>query len=129
MIQNATDSPGVTARQRKLLACLIIESDISAACRTAGISRQTGHRWLKCPEFRAALERERDKLFSDALATIKSHVNTAATKLGELLATDDDRVRRLACNDIIGHALRIREIEGIERRLEQLETAFGKVGV
>ena len=45
-----------------------------------------------------------------------------------MLGVKDDRLRRLICNDILGHALRVRELEDIERRLTALEKADKKNG-
>ena len=43
------------------------------------------------------------------------------SELAGLMSTEDDRLRRLICNDILGHALRVRELEDFERRLVALE--------
>ncbi len=55
--------------------------------------------------------------------SVKTHATRAMAELVKLLGSDDDRLRRLICNDILGHALRVRELEDFERRLAALEKA------
>jgi hypothetical protein len=114
-------SQGLTLRHQRLLAALVSNPDIQAACKAVGVGRSTAHRWLKDPAFRAELARQRDSLLSDTMDSVKTHATRAMAELVNLLDTEDDRLRRLICNDILGHALKIRELEDIERRLTALE--------
>jgi hypothetical protein len=115
------EESGLTPQQQKLLATLVGNSNIQAACRIAGVARSTAHLWLKEPAFREELQRQRDTLFCDALATVKTHAAQAVKELAGLLSAPDERLRRLVCNDVLGHALKIRELEDIERRLTAVE--------
>lgn len=130
--QNGTPPPQIprpfTARQEKLLAALVTNPDVQAACKTAGVGRTTAYRWLRDPAFRDALARERGALLTDALSAVKAHVTLAVSQLAKLLRSKDDRLRRMACNDILGHALKVRELEEIEERLAALEAALEERG-
>lgn len=117
-----------TARQKKLLAAFVVNPDVQAACKAAGIGRTTAYRWLREPAFRDALGRERDAVLTEALSAVKAHVTRAVSELAKLLKAKDDRLRRLACNDILGHALKVRELEDIEARLAALERALEERG-
>lgn len=119
-------SLGLTLRHQRLLIALVENPDIQAACKAAGIGRSTAHRWLKDPVFRAELAHQRDAVLSETLDSVKTHAVRAMDELARLLDTEDDRLRRLICNDILSHTLKIRELEDIERRLAALELAVSK---
>ena len=108
-------------RQMKLLAALVCNPDIQLACKAAGLSRTTAYTWLKQPAFEQELRRQRDAVLSEALAGVKTLAARAVAELARLMDATDDRLRRQACNDILAHALRFRDIEDLERRLADLE--------
>ncbi|MBT8046242.1 MAG: hypothetical protein KJN67_03650 [Pontiella sp.] len=111
----------LSARQNLLLVELVKNPDIQAAARAAGIGRTTAYRWLAQPDFSNELTRRRDDAMTEALSSIKSQTTRAAMELNRLLDTEDERLRRMLCNDILRHAIRVRELEEIERRLIRLE--------
>ena len=113
-------------RQMALLAALVCNPDIHFASRTAGVSRTTAYRWLKEPAFLEELNRQRDAALSEALATVKTHATRAVAELAGLLSAKDERLRRQVCNDLLAHAMKVRELEDIERRLEVLEKAMAE---
>lgn len=118
-------------KKARLLTALVCDSDVLAACETAGVSRTTAYRWLDQAEFKAALARQRDAVLSGALESIKTQSAQAVTELSKLLSVKDDRLRRLVCNDILTHAMRIRELDDFEKRLvalEKAQTSKGKGG-
>ena len=96
------------------------------ASKTAGVSRPTAYRWLKQPAFQAELARQRDAAYSEALATVKTHAVQAVTELARMLGVKDERLRRQVCNDILAHALKVRELEDLERRLAALEKTMAE---
>ncbi len=113
----------LTLRHHQLLGALVVDPDVRAACKAAGVGRTTAHRWLNDPAFRAELVRQRDAVLGEALDSVKTHAARAMAELAGLLQSKDDRLRRLICNDLLGHAMRVREMEDIERRLAALEKA------
>jgi hypothetical protein len=120
----APDTPlstELSLKQQRLLVALVANPDIQTACKTTGIGRSTAHRWLKMPAFRVELGHQRDSVLSETMDSVKTHAIRAMSELAKMLDTEDDRLRRLICNDILGHALKIRELEDIERRLVALE--------
>ena len=124
MEEDAIDSAALTPMQEKLLSALVAEPEITAAAKSAGVGRSTAHRWLRQPGFMAELTKQRDASMTEALDTFKSHAARATTALADLMSTDNERLRRQICNDILGHALKVRELEDIERRLALLENAM-----
>jgi hypothetical protein len=111
----------LTARQKRLLAALVLDPDIQAAAKAVGVGRTTAHRWLREPAFRDELARQRGAVLGAALGIMKAHASRAVAELAKLLDTGNERLRRQVCNDILVHALRIRDQEDIERRLAILE--------
>ena len=124
MEEDAVDSVELTPRQEKLLSALVEEPEITKAAKSAGVGRSTAHRWLRQPGFKAELAKQRDAAMTEALDTFKSHAARATTALADLMSTDNERLRRQICNDILGHALKVRELEDIDRRLALLEKAM-----
>ena len=122
--ENDTDPAAaqMSLKQAKLVAALLAGPDVQTAARTAGVGCSTVHRWLKLPAFQEALARQRDALMHESLASVKNHTGRAVSQLAALLDTPDDRLRRLVCNDILQHALRVHELQEIEHRLAALET-------
>ena len=90
------------------------------------MGRTTAHRWMKLPAFQDELTRQRDAVLGEALAQVRTYTARAVTELATLLSDPDGRLRRLACNDILDHALKIRNTEDIERRLLILEKRLQK---
>jgi|GEM_PF-492641 len=111
----------LTLRHQQLIGALVVAPDIRAACKAVGVGRTTAHRWLNDPAFRAELARQRDAVLVEALDSVKTHAVRAMSELAGLLQSKDDRLRRMICNDLLGHAIRVRELEDIERRLAALE--------
>ena len=116
----------LTARQLRLVMALVSNPDIQAACMATGVGRTAAHRWLKQPIFQDELTRQREAVLGEALAKVKTHAARAVTELGELLNEKDSRLRRLVCKDILDRAIKIRDMEDIERRLTALEKAMKK---
>lgn len=111
----------LTLRHQKLLGALVVDPDIQAACKTADVSRSTAHRWLRHPDFRDELARQREALFTETLNSAKSHAARAMAELARLMGSKDDRLRRQVCNDIIDRAIKVRELNDLEQRLVALE--------
>ncbi len=116
----------LTPRKTRLLAALASDPDVPAACAAAGVSRTTAYRWQSEPAFKDELARQREAALSAALESVKTQAVRAAAGLAGLLDVKDDRLRRLVCNDILAHAMKVRELEDFERRLAALEQALAK---
>lgn len=124
MDNNPTPNTGLTMQQRKLLVELVKTTDIQAACKAADVGRTTAYRWLAQPAFADELANLRNGAMKEALDTVKSLTTRAAQELSQLLDTKDERLRRQICKDILGHTLKVREIEGLERRVTVLEKNY-----
>lgn len=126
----AGENPGpknpLSFRQKKLLTALVNISDVQAACKAAGVGRTAAYGWLKNPDFREELNRLRDNALSDALTHIKTYTKQAVDQLALLMKSEDERIRRQVCNDILSHALSIRGKETLDQRVQALERKIEK---
>ncbi len=119
----------LTARQEQLLVAMLVQPDLAKAARAANVTRVTAYRWLKQPDFQAALEARRESALRESLEVIRVHVAQAISGLTGLLNSPDERLRRLVCKDVLQHALWLRDQEDTERRLRALEKRSRQGGV
>jgi hypothetical protein len=99
---------------------------IDEGCRSAGITKQTWHNWMKDGGFKAEVDRQREAVISEALDGLKGSVRGAVEGLRSLLDVDEKNIRLRACGEVLDYFLKAREIEGIERRLDELEKIMKK---
>jgi hypothetical protein len=85
------------------------------------VNPKTYYQWLKQPEFKAELDRQRNEIAEEAFRTLENSLTKAISTLTGLLDTTDSRLKRLVCNDIIDHILQRREIEDLDKRLTVIE--------
>jgi len=57
----------------------------------------------------------------EALEAVKSLTTRVAQELSRLLDTEDERLRRQICKDILSHTIKVREMDSLERRITVLE--------
>jgi len=94
---------------------------IEETCRRAEISKPTFYSWLKDDNFKTELKKQRDILIKESLDKLKCAINKATEGLIKLMESSREDVRRLACSEVLKHALKSIEIEEIEERLEKVE--------
>ena len=92
-----------------------------AGCKKAKVSKACFYGWLKDEGFAAEFDRQRSKIAEAAFGMIAQNIEKAVSVLVRLLDTGDDRVKRLASNDIIGHFLKHRELDDLEERVQRVE--------
>lgn len=69
--------------------------------RKAGISARTWYTWLRKPEFRQALWKERRESREKALWTLQANLIEALRGLQELMHSEDESIKLKACKAII----------------------------
>lgn len=118
--QNAKKTK-LTDRQLKAIPIIVTSPTYSEACKKARLNRTTFYEWLKIPEFKAKLDRQRDEVAAEALGMLSQSLTKAIETLTGLLNTQDERLNRLVCKDIIEHILKYREVEDLDKRLTEIE--------
>ena len=114
----------LTARQLKAIPIIVTSPTYSEACKKAKLNRTTFYKWLKNPEFKAELGRQRDEVAAEAFGVLSQGLTKAVETLVGLLDNKDDRLKRLAAKDIIGFIIRHKEIEDLDKRLAKIRAAM-----
>jgi hypothetical protein len=115
------EKPKLIRRQLKAIPFLVSSSTYTQGCEKANINKTTLYKWLKNPEFKAELDRQRSEIVEAAFGMIAQNIEKAVSTLVGLLDTGDDRVKRLTANDIIGHFLKHKELKDLEECIERIE--------
>lgn len=122
MSTNTDEKSKLSRRQLKAIPFIVSNPNYTQGCEKAKINKSTLYKWLKQPEFKAELDRQRSEIVEAAFSMIAQNIEKAVSELTGLLDTTDDRVKRLTANDIIGHFLKHKELKNLEERIQQIET-------
>lgn len=111
----------INQKQQRAIAFLIAAKDIESGCRAAGISTTAYYDWMKNPVFAEAIDIQRNTLITDAMQRLRQGIGAAVDKLIALVNSDNEEVARKASTSIVEMALKMRESEDIEDRIESIE--------
>lgn len=112
---------GRSGADEALAAALASGKAATEAAHLAGVSLRTVWRRLALPEFRARVEKLRGEMISAAAGKLSAAMSEAADVLKGLLASTDEHVRHKAGVKVIELALRVVELNELERRVSELE--------
>ncbi len=119
--QQKTKKTKLTDRQLKAIPIIATRPTYSEGCKKAKVNRTTFYEWLKIPEFKAELDRQRDEIAAEAFAMLSQGLTKAIETLVGLLDSKDDRLKRLAAKDVIDFIIRHKENEDLDERLKEVE--------
>jgi response regulator RpfG family c-di-GMP phosphodiesterase len=111
----------LSPRQQRAIVFLISSPTQEEACKRAGVTRETINKWMKDPAFEDELENQRQRVFGEALATLKQSVNQAVLTLRSLLDSSNEGVRLRASLHFIRLGLKVREELELKERVQSLE--------
>ena len=111
----------LTARQIKFLPTLLANPTYTAACRKGHVSRDTLYEWLRQPQFKAELDRQRNELVAQGFALLSQSVSKAIEALVDLLDASDGRLKRLAAKDILDQHAKFQELDVLTCRIQTIE--------
>lgn len=120
-IQQNPEKRKLTDRQLKVIPLIVTSPTYSEGCKKAKLNRTTFYEWLKDPEFKAELDRQRDDIAAEAFGILSQSLTKAVETLVSMLDNKDDRLKRLTAKDIIDFIIRHKEIVDIDRRLAAIE--------
>ena len=121
MSTTTKEKPKLSRRQIKAIPFLVSSRIYTQGCDKAKINKATLYKWLKQPEFKDELDRQRNEIVEAAFSLISQNIEKAVSTLVGLLDTKDERVKRLTANDIINHFLKHKELKDLEERIERIE--------
>jgi len=127
-IQQKTEKTKLTNRQLKAIPIIVTSTTYSEACEKAKLNRTTLYVWLKQPEFKAELDRQRNEVAAEAFGILTQSLTKAVEALTGLLDTQDERLKRLVCKDIIEHFLKHKEVTELEERITAIEARLDTRG-
>ena len=111
----------LTDRQLKAIPFIVTSPTYTEGIQKAGVNRTTFYKWLKAPEFKTELNRQRQEVATEAFGVLQQSLTKATETLAGMLDSKDDKLKRLTANDIINHVLKHKELAELEQRLEALE--------
>ena len=115
---------GLTPRQLKTIPIIISCTTYTEGIKKAKVGRKTFYEWLKLPEFREEMARQRDEVTTEALENLVQSMNRAIEVLVSLLDNGDAKLKRLVCRDILDYVLKYQENKALEERLVVIEKAL-----
>ena len=119
--QQIDEKSELTPRQIKAIPVIVASPTCSEGCKKAKLNRTTFYEWLKEPEFKTELDRQRDEVAAEAFGVLSQGLTKAVEALVSLLDNNDNRLKRLAAKDIINFIIRHKENEDLDRRLTEVE--------
>ncbi len=119
--QQKTKKTKLTARQLKAIPKIVTSPTYTEGCKKAKVNRTTFYTWLKKPEFKGELDRQRDEIAAEAFGVLSQGLTRAVETLVGLLDNKDDRLKRLAAKDVIDFIIRHKENEDLDERLKEVE--------
>jgi len=107
--------------QQKALPYLVSCKSYAQAAKEIGVSENQIYEWLRDPEFKSEIEKQRNQVTKTAINILKMNTTKAAETLGELLFSSNELVKRGAANDILNHVGKFQELQELENRIASLE--------
>ena len=114
---------GVTQKQTAFLKAMLEESTIGKAAEKAGISRETGYKYLRDESFKAELDRRRSECLNDTVRFLQSKLTVCSEQLMKIIENEEtaDQVKINAINTVFANFRSMSETADVIARLEQIE--------
>lgn len=127
MLKNTELLSKLSPKQTKAILLLLEGKTPEEIAKTLGLHSKTLYRWLeKDKDFKEALQEAKAKIFNEALENLKALSNEAVNTLRDLLTPRHKDTARLgSAKTILELAIRQKELEDIEKRIEALEERLG----
>ena len=107
--------------RRTVIAVIAAGGTIHDAATTAGTDAGTVQTWMADPVFADALDAARERAFHAATARLKSGTGIAVARLLAMVNDKSSTAALRACEMVITLALKIRDADDIEKRLDEIE--------
>jgi transposase-like protein len=112
----------LTHKQEKAIMLLLQNKKIEEVAQELKISQVTLYRWLKQENFKERFNEVRQELFNEALNSLKTLTKQAIDTLEDILKNGTKETSRVtASKTVLELALRLKEVEELEKRVEELE--------
>jgi len=112
----------LTHKQEKAIMLLLQNKKIEEVAQELKISQVTLYRWIKQENFKQRFSEVRQELFNEALDSLKTLTKQAIDTLDDILKNGTKETSRVtASKTVLELALRLKEVEELEKRVEELE--------
>jgi hypothetical protein len=110
-------------KMEQAIAALLSHGNVEPAAREVSVSVTTLLRWMKVPEFRAALQKARRTVASHALGRLQEAAGAAVTTLLKIMLDPNvpPTTRLRAAEIVLERVAKSGELEDIEDRVAKLE--------
>ena len=110
------------AKQEKAILLLLQNKTIEEIASQLCISKRTVYKWLQREDFKQRFAEVRQELFTEALEQLKVLTREAIATLEDILKNGTKETSRVtASKTVLELALRLKEVEELEKRVEELE--------
>jgi hypothetical protein len=110
-------------KKEEAIAALLVQPSVAQAARATGIGTQTLYRWLKHPEFEAAMQAARRAAHGTARTRLQQAAGAAVTTVLKVMSDPDAPVPCVRAADLVLRLAQRATEEDIEARLEALGCA------
>jgi len=123
MASNGSKPEDLTTRQRRAVAALLTERNVTAAAKKANVGERTLFTWFADSRFRLAVREAEGDAIDAASRRLVGLADGAIDALSAVLADQESgaAVKLRAAEAILGHLLKLRELGTLEARIAALE--------
>ena len=123
------DKNSLTTKQIKFIDAMLTEPTIEKACQKAGVSRATGHKYLKVAAVKKTLRIKQDEMMDKTTQMLYLASSNAVTGLSDIMLNTkvNPFIRTQAAKAILEQSYKTHEIFGVVRQIEELRLEIEEV--
>lgn len=123
------DKNSLTTKQIKFIDAMLTEPTIEKACQKAGVSRATGHKYLKVAAVKKTLRIKQDEMMDKTTQMLYLASSNAVTVLNDIMLNTkvNPFIRTQAAKAILEQSYKTHEIFGVVRQIEELRLEIEEV--
>lgn len=123
------DKNSLTTKQIKFIDAMLTELTIEKACQKAGVSRATGHKYLKVAAVKKTLRIKQDEMMDKTTQMLYLASSNAVTVLSDIMLNTkvNPFIRTQAAKAILEQSYKTHEIFGVVRQIEELRLEIEEV--
>lgn len=123
------DKNSLTTKQIKFIDAMLTEPTIEKACQKAGVSRATGHKYLKVAAVKKTLRIKQDEMMDKTTQMLYLASSNAVTVLSDIMLDNkvNPFIRTQAAKAILEQSYKTHEIFGVVRQIEELRLEIEEV--
>ena len=123
------DKNSLTTKQIKFIDAMLTEPTIEKACQKAGVSRATGHKYLKAAAVKKTLRIKQDEMMDKTTQMLYLASSNAVSVLSDIMLDNkvNPFIRTQAAKAILEQSYKTHEIFGVVRQIEELRLEIEEV--